>query len=99
MVPTAQLARLMRRARSSDDPSSSSSSSSATQKSTSQLSALQKSAPQISSAAAATAAEDLNAVSDAELARRKREMDLNFTANLLRPGDAGYAYVLFFLLS
>jgi hypothetical protein len=97
MVPAAQLARLLRRARSSDDPSSSSSSSAATQKSafeksTLEKSAAQRSAPQISAAAAA---EDLNAASDAELARRKREMDLNFTANLLRPGDAGYAYVLF----
>lgn len=36
--------------------------------------------------------EDLNRVSDEELARKKAEMDTLFHANTLRPGDAGYVY-------
>ena len=36
--------------------------------------------------------EDLNRVSDEELARRKAEMDLGYEANRLKPGDEGYVY-------
>ena len=44
------------------------------------------------SAAAPHANEDLNAVPEAELERRKRDMDKQFGANLLKPGDAGFQY-------
>ena len=36
--------------------------------------------------------EDLNKVSDEELAKRKAEMDRGFEANRLKPGDEGYQY-------
>lgn len=36
--------------------------------------------------------EDLNKVDDEYLARKKAEMDAQFTANQLNPGDEGYVY-------
>ena len=36
--------------------------------------------------------EDLNKASDKHLEKRKAEMDVQFEANRLRPGDKGYVY-------
>lgn len=36
--------------------------------------------------------ENLNKLSDEELARRKRQMDKDFDKNFLKPGDAGFVY-------